>query len=198
MNRDYKEKDNKGKNNEKGVISKKEHKKYKYIALIVTILFIILWGILIYIARDILIINNYVIILFIIPIIVMIYHLKIMNQSLDESKTYEEEKKMIMHKIKQEHDLAKLIPVAVFGLSLLLGRVDTGLLRIVCPFLLLSVAFGTVIPFFVLFINAQDSSIEKLIASEVIQFCSEAVAFGNLMPVVFLPFVYLKRIGNKK
>ena len=65
-----------------------------------------------------------------------------------------------------------------------------------CPFLLLSVAFGTVIPFFVLFINAQDSSIEKLIASEVIQFCSEAVAFGNLMPVVFLPFVYLKKNRN--
>lgn len=192
MNRDYKEKNNKGKNTEKGMISKKKHEEHKHIALIVTILFIILWIVLIYIARNLLLINNYVIILFIIPIIIMIYHLKIINKSMDNSKTYEEEKKMIMHKIKQEHDLAKLIPVAVFGLSLLLGRVDTGLLRIVCPFLLLSVAFGTIIPFFVLFLNAQESSIKKLIASEVLQFCSEAVAFGNLIPVIFLPFLYLK------
>ena len=206
MNIEYKEDDIKYKENNdnkniksKGkIISKQDHGKHKIIALIVTILFIILWIIVIYVSKDLLIVNKYMIILFAIPIIVMIYHLKIINKSLDESKTYEQEKKMIMHKIKEEHELAKLIPVAVFGLSLLLGRVSNDLLRTVCPFLLLSIGFGTIIPFFVVFLNAQDSSIEKLIASEVLQFCSEAVAFGNLMPVIFLPFLYFYKKNGKK
>ena len=103
-----------------------------------------------------------------------------------------------MEKIKKEQDLPELIPVAVFGLALLLGNVSSELLKIVSPFLLLSIPFGTIIPFFVLFINAQDSSIEKLIVSEVIQFCSEAVAFGNLLPVIFVPFLILNKTKHNK
>ena len=128
----------------------------------------------------------------------MIYHLRIINKSLDKSKTYKKERKMIMHIIKKEHDFAKLIPVAVFGLSLLLGRVSNDLLRTVCPFLLFSITFDTIIPFFVAFLNVRNSSIEKLIASEVLQFCSEAVAFGNLVPVIFLPFLYFYKKNGKK
>ena len=128
----------------------------------------------------------------------MIYHLMIMYKSFDNSNFYMEEKKMIMDKIKKELNLAELIPVAVFGLALLLGNVGKDLLKIVSPFLLLSIAFGTIIPFFVLFINAQDSSIEKLIVSEVIQFCSEAVAFGNLIPVIFVPFLILNKTNLNK
>lgn len=191
MNKYYKEKENKT-----GIISIQQKKKHKYIALIVTLLFIILWISLIYIARNILLVNNYVIMLFIIPIIVMIYHLRIINKSLDKSKTYEKERKMIMHIIKKEHDFAKLIPVAVFGFSLLYGSINSNILRIVCPFLLFSITFGTIIPFFVAFLNVRDSSIEKLIASEVLQFCSETVAFVNLIPVVFLPFLYLNKTKN--
>ena len=180
------------------LLTDEDHKKHKSIALKVTILFIIFWLLVIYLCKDLISINNYVLIILLSPIIIMIYHLIIMNKSVEKSKSYKEEKKMIMEKIKKEQDLAELIPVAVFGLALLLGNVGSDLLKIVSPFLLLSIAFGTIIPFFVLFINAQDSSIEKLIVSEVIQFCSEAVAFGNLIPVIFGPFLILNKTNLNK
>lgn len=175
------------------LLTDKDFEKHRSIALKVTILFIIFWLIVIYFTKNHILVNNYVTIILLLPIVIMIYHFIIMNKSLKDAKSYREEKKMILQKIKQEQELAELIPVAVFGLSLLLGRVSNKLLKLVTPFLLLSIAFGTIIPFFVLFINAQDSSIEKLIVSEVIQFSSEAVAFGNLIPVIFVPFLILNK-----
>ena len=76
MNIEYKEDDIKYKENNdnkniksKGkVISKHDHVRHKRISLIVTILFIILWIIVIYVSRDLLIVNKYMIILFAIPI----------------------------------------------------------------------------------------------------------------------------------
>ena len=90
--------------------------------------------------------------------------------------------------------MAKLIPVAIFGFAMLLSRVkDKKLIDIAFPYLVLGLFLGTIIPLNILQINFVNSSLEKLILSEVIDFGSEAMSFGLMTTGFLLPFLYLAK-----
>ena len=182
---------NKNKNDD---ITQSDKQHHKQLVLIITILFIIMWMIILYIFQKQLLDYRYKFIstiTVILPIVFMIYHMYIQNQIINESTSFSVESTRILTKIYSENRFAKIIPVIIFGMGILLSRFDTKYLRISMPFLILSLLFGTIIPFIIEHINFKQSSIDQILFFEIVEFCSESYAYSLLISSVLLPFVAL-------
>ena len=102
-------------------------------------------------------------------------------------------KEIISKKLKEEKNLAKLIPVMIFGLATLVGRAEREILLEIAPYLLLAVLFGTVIPFSIDFIHrrANHISLETIVLMDALDYDSEVIAIGSIVSGIIYAFMLI-------
>ena len=95
--------------------------------------------------------------------------------------------------MKEDIDISKIIPSTVFGLGLLFssGKLDIKLLKVTTPYLLLSILFGTIIPYFIIHNNFKNTNLKQLIISKTLLYISETLAFTFLIPSIIIPFLIM-------
>ena len=126
----------------------------------------------------------------------MLYHSYVksinFNSSIPISK--EEEKKKILDDMDKEKELANIVPVIVFGLGFLFNSyiINKKSINLTVPFLLLSLLFGTIIPYIIMYNSFTDSNITKLLISETFLFSSESFSFTLLLSCVLIPYFHLE------
>ncbi len=174
-------------------IPAKEKKRYEIIVALTTVAMVLAWFVVLYLFRSKLIHSQYKLVASVtalIPIVFILYHGVHRYNLIKDARDLQEEKKKIRAEMEAEQALAKVIPVLIFGLGIVLERFDKKYLGIAIPFLLLALLFGTVIPYMIIYVNFEESHIYKLLASETVQYSSEAYSFGLLLSGIILPFLY--------
>jgi hypothetical protein len=128
------------------------------------------------------------------PVVGIMYHAFIKIRELDRADYREEDSRVkIVNEMKEEKNLANVIPVIVFGVGVLLNTqlVSKDIVRATIPLLLLSLLLGTLIPYIIMYNSFDDSNITKLLVSEVVLFSSESFAFAILILCVLIPYFSL-------
>ena len=178
----------------------KKHLKIMYITSILCLIFWVFSCLIIY---KLLVkpsnINIYLFIfIFFIPILSISYHITIQSKIINSSKYIHLEKKRIFDQLKIEKDFAKTLPIIIFGIGIILGRPFTIKMKLSAfPFLILALTFGSIIPYLISLINFKESTIDKLIVSEVSSFCFETYAFSLLFLAVYPPLILSFKKYNK-
>lgn len=163
------------------------------IIITTTIMCIILWYFILYLCRNKFIYpipSNIVSLLFILPVIFIIYHGITEMEYFKQIKDLEKEKKQILEAFNREKDLANIIPVIIFGFGFLImnNMVRKKISKLVIPFLIMSLLLGTVVPYTVIYNSFDNCSNEKILISEIVLFSSEAVALSMLISCCIMTF----------
>ena len=157
-----------------------------------TIVVLILWYILLYSTRHILLKKKYIFIdylLFILPLLLVMNHLYNMhNHIINNNDIVLEEN--IKDDLKKEMGYAQVVPIIIFGLGVFL---PSKFKYLVLPYLLLSLIFGTIIPFIIMKLGENSNSLELLILKDSMEYCSQSFSFTLIIPALLYPlFVHLE------
>lgn len=158
-----------------------------------TIVVLILWYILLYTAKHILLKKKYVFIdyiLYIFPFILVINHLYNMHVHIvnNNDDILEEN---IRDDLKKEMGYAQVIPIIIFGLGVFL---PSKFKYVVLPYLLLALIFGTIIPFIIIKLGENSNSLELLILKDSMEYSSQSFSFTLILPALLYPlFVHLEK-----
>jgi len=179
--------------NEVVIVEKNQYLGLKYTVVSVIV---ILWIIILVIFNKNLIFNEHMIagILGIsLTITGILYDVSKLAKKENKEKVESELKTEIIETIGKELEMAKLIPVMLFGVAVLLGKADRAILLKTSPYLLLVVFFGTVIPFLIKFFlsgkDKQNFNIKKLIILEKLAYNSEAISIGTLVSAIVYSYL---------
>ena len=166
-----------------------DKRKHEIILVVSSLAMTFVWLIIILVLAKFTLTNNTLlnVMFVIVPPLAIIYHGFTQYYLVEESETVEEESHHIIEEMENEKEFAKIIPSVVFGLGILLSSFNEHI-YLMLPYLVLVIIFGTLIPYFALFVNFTDSNIMKLIISETIEYSSESFAFAYFIPAFFLLF----------
>ena len=158
-----------------------------------TIVVLILWYILLYSARHILLKKKYIFIdylLFILPLLLVMNHLFNMhNHIINNNDIVLEEN--IKDDLKKEIGYAQVVPIIIFGLGVFL---PSKFKYLVLPYLLLALIFGTIIPFIIMKLVENSNSLELLILKDSMEYCSQSFSFTLIIPALLYPlFIHLEK-----
>lgn len=173
----------------KTMLTVPDKRKHEITLVITSLGMVFVWLIIILVLAKFTLTDNILLnVIFVItPPIVIVYHGFTQYFLVEESKTVEEESEKIIEEMENEKEFAKIIPSVVFGLGILLSKFSEHI-YLMLPYLVLVIIFGTLVPYFALFVNFTDSNIIKLIISETLEYSSEAFAFAYFIPAFFLLF----------
>jgi hypothetical protein len=155
-----------------------EKKKMIQISQITTISMIVFWILFLYFSK----LNALYAIVLLLPISHIIYQTYIKKSILLNIKDVEEEKKNILSNLEKDLDYAKVIPSILFGVGVL---IPNKIKKIVLPYLLCALLFGTIIPFIMSEMNFKESTLGFLIVSEIIQYSLESFTYVLMIPVIY-------------
>jgi len=168
-------------------LSKEDKRVHEIYLVVVSLFMVFIWFIIILVLAKFTLTDNdlvnYVFIL--IPPVVIIYHAFSQYVLVEKSNYKEEEALHILESMEKEKDFAKIIPSVVFGLGILLSGFAKEI-YLMLPYFILVIIFGTLVPYFVLFLNFADNNVVKLIISEVLEYSSESYTFAFFVPAFFL------------
>ena len=171
-------------------------KYYKSILYIINIILVLAWVLILKFTKN-LIKGKQLwldILIYLLPILFIIYHINIQLAILNKSKSIKEERNKISKLLKKDLAVAKTIPIMIFGIGIILSKANKEYILISLPYLLLALIFGTVIPFVISMISFKESNLTKLIISENVFSSSESFSFALLIPAIFYPlFLVLKK-----
>ena len=158
-----------------------------------TIVILILWYILLYSARHILLKKKYIFIdniLFIFPLILVMNHLYNMhNHIINNNDDILEEN--IRDDLNKEMGYAQVVPIIIFGLGVFL---PSKFKYLVLPYLLLALIFGTIIPFIIIKLGENSNSLELLILKDSMEYSSQSFSFTLILPALLYPlFTHLEK-----
>jgi hypothetical protein len=158
----------------------KDSEKERLIQLsqITSFIMILFWILFLYVSK----LNALYIIIHLVPIIHIIYQAYIKNQIILKIHDIEEEKTNILTSLEKDLDYAKVIPSILFGVGVL---IPNKIKKMVLPYLLCALLFGTILPFIMSEMNFKDSSVEYLIVSEIIQYSLESFTYVLMLPVIY-------------
>lgn len=158
-----------------------------------TVVILILWYILLYTAKHILLKKKYIFIdyiLYIFPFILVMNHLYHMhNHIVNNNDDILEEN--IRDDLKKEMGYAQVVPIIIFGLGVFL---PSKFKYLVLPYLLLALIFGTIIPFIIIKLGENSNSLELLILKDSMEYSSQSFSFTLILPALLYPlFVHLEK-----
>ena len=128
------------------------------------------------------------------PLLLFTYYIFYQIHSVREHKSFEELLAQAEAELKAEEKISEIIPVILFGVAILYGNIQkitkkVGLLKIIAPYLIFSLIFGTVIPNLVSYLILDHHDLHRVLIASDIDFMSVTIAFGLMITSLILPFI---------
>ena len=130
------------------------------------------------------------------PIVLYSYYIFHEIYSVREHKSYETLLEEAEAEHKAEGKISEIIPVILFGVGIVYGNIQKitkkqGLLKIVAPYLIFSLIFGTVVPNIVSYLILDHQDLHRVLIASDIDFVSVSIAFGLMITSLLMPFITL-------
>jgi hypothetical protein len=132
----------------------------------------------------------------IIPLILYSYYIFYQIFSIRQHKSYEELLEETKYEIKKEEKISEIIPVILFGIGIIYANIQKitkkkKLLKIVAPFLIFSLIFGTVITNMISYLILDHYDLHTILISSDIDFVAISISFGLMLTSLLMPFITL-------
>ncbi len=129
----------------------------------------------------------------IIPIFMVTYYFFIQLRYVE--KTEEEELAILQKELVEELEIAKLVPIILFGLGIVFSNVyDKKIIKIVFPYLVAAVIFGCLMPFVIRHLAIDETNIEYMIVADEMMNISISQYFGLLFAILVVALLYVRKL----
>ena len=130
------------------------------------------------------------------PLILYSYYIFYQIKNIREHKSFEDLLEEAERELKKEEQISEIIPVILFGVAIVYSNIQKitkkqGLFKIVAPFLIFSLLFGTVVPNIVGYLVLDHQDLHTVLISSDIDFISVSIAFGLMITSLLMPFITL-------
>ena len=130
------------------------------------------------------------------PLVLYSYYIFYEIYSIREHKSYETLLEEAQLEVEQENKVSTVIPVILFGIGIVYGNLQNfskkrDLLKVVAPYLIFSVLFGTVIPNIVSYLILDHEDLHRVLIASDLDFVSISIAFGLMITTLLTPFLTL-------
>ncbi len=130
------------------------------------------------------------------PLILYSYYIFYQIKNIREHKSYEALLEEAERELQKEEKISEIIPVILFGVAILYGNIQKitkkqGLLKIVAPYLIFSLLFGTVIPNIVGYLVLDHQHLHSVLLASDLDFIAVSMAFGLMITSLLMPFITL-------
>lgn len=184
-------------------ISKKEEERRDREVLEYSYFLIISWVIIIlfsYIFHSYIIENPEFIIpsvicITVIPLFMVTYYFFIQLHYVE--KTKEEELAILQKEIVEELEIAKLVPIILFGLGIVFSNVyNKKIIRVVFPYLVSAVIFGCLMPYVIRHLAIDETNIEYMIVADEMMNITLSQYFGLLFGILVISLLCVKKLSK--
>jgi hypothetical protein len=139
------------------------------------------------------IMNFSIIMSIVLPLVLYTYYIFYQIHSIREHKSYEVLIKEANNEIEKEEKISQAMPYILFGIGIIYSALqkitkNKKLLKLVTPYLIFSLIFGTVIPYLVSYLIFDYSNLHRLILASDFDFISISLAFGAIFTGLIMPF----------
>ena len=198
--RNYKENFENGEKKTGHTINEKDETIFDLYMLIIGYVIIICFGVYfhkyfyIIIPSEIFRLSIFSVIVF--PLILYSYYIFYQIKNIREHKSFEDLLEEAERELKKEEQISEIIPVILFGVAIVYSNIQKitkkqGLFKIVAPFLIFSLLFGTVVPNIVGYLVLDHQDLHTVLISSDIDFISVSIAFGLMITSLLMPFITL-------
>jgi len=130
------------------------------------------------------------------PLLLYSYYIFHEIESIREHKSYEELLEEAEAELKAEEKISEIIPVILFGVGIVYSQIQKitkkqGLLKMVAPYLIFSLIFGTVIPNIVSYLVLDHQDLHRVLIASDVDFIVVSIAFGLMITSLLMPFITL-------
>jgi hypothetical protein len=130
------------------------------------------------------------------PFILYSYFIFHEIESVRQHKPYETLLAEAEEELKAEGKISEIIPVILFGVAILYGNIQKitkkqGLLKIIAPYLIFSLLFGTIVPNIVSYLILDHHDLHRVLIASDIDFISVSISFGLMITSLLMPFITL-------
>jgi len=127
------------------------------------------------------------------PLLLFSYYIFHEIESVRENEPYDSLLAETKLEYEKEVKISDVIPVILFGVAILYGGIKEitnkkGLLKIVAPYLVFSLIFGTVIPNIISYLVIDHHDLYRVYLAADFNFVSVSIAFGLMIISLLLPF----------
>lgn len=135
-----------------------------------------------------------VIAVIVLPLILYSYYIFHEIESIRQHKSYETLLEEAEMELKAEEKISAIIPVILFGVGIVYSNIQKftkkiGLMKIVAPFLIFSLLFGTVIPNIISYLILDHHDLHRVLIASDLDFVSMSIAFGLMVTSLLMPFL---------
>ena len=198
--RNYKENFENGEKKTGHTINEKDETIFDLYMLIIGYVIIICFGVYfhkyfyIIIPSEILRLSIFSVIVF--PLILYSYYIFYQIKTIRQHKSFEDLLEEAERELKKEEQISEIIPVILFGVAIVYSNIQKitkkqGLLKIVAPFLIFSLLFGTVVPNLVGYLVLDHQDLHTVLIASDVDFIVISIAFGLMITSLLMPFITL-------
>jgi hypothetical protein len=132
----------------------------------------------------------------VLPLILYSYYIFYQIKNIREHKSHEDLLKEAERELQKEEKISEIIPVILFGVAIVYSNIQKitkkqGLLKIVAPFLIFSLLFGTVLPNMVGYLVLDHEDLHTVLIASDVDFITISIAFGLMITSLLMPFTSL-------
>jgi hypothetical protein len=130
------------------------------------------------------------------PSILYSYYIFHQIKNIREHKSYEALLEEAERELTKEEKISEIIPVILFGVAILYGDIQKnikkqGLIKIVAPYLIFSLLFGTIVPNIVNYLIFDHQDLHSVFIASDFDFITISITFGLIITSLIMPFVIL-------
>jgi FtsH-binding integral membrane protein len=130
----------------------------------------------------------------VLPLILYSYYIFYQIKNIREHKSYEDLLKEAERELQKEEKISEIIPVILFGVAIVYSNIQKitkkqGLLKIIAPYLIFSLLFGTIVPNIVSYLILDHHDLHRVLIASDIDFVAVSIAFGLMITSLLLPFL---------
>lgn len=130
------------------------------------------------------------------PLVLYTYYIFYEIKQVRENVSYNRLLEESQEEVKQESKVSTLIPVILFGIGIVYGNLQKvtkqkNLLKIVAPYLLFSLLFGTVVPNIISYLIFDHNELERLLVASDYDFIFISISFGLMITTLLIPLIIL-------
>ena len=130
------------------------------------------------------------------PLVLYSYYIFYEIETVRQHKSYEIILEEIKRELKAGEKISSIIPVILFGVGIVYGNIQKitkkeNLMKIVAPYLLFSLLFGTVIPNIMGYLIIDHEDLRRVLLASDFVFVFISISFGLMIISLSIPFTIL-------
>jgi hypothetical protein len=130
------------------------------------------------------------------PLVLYTYYIFYQIKQVRENVSYKRLIEESRAEVEQENKISTTIPVILFGIGIVYGNLQKvtkqkNLLKIVAPYLLFSLLFGTIVPNIISYLIFDHNELERLLVASDYDFIFISISFGLMITTLLIPLLIL-------